>query len=266
MNINKLLMNTGERCHRVRGMPDSILPSAEPVVPRRWLIAPLGLLAALLAMETTGIDRAVSHWVYDQGTHAFPLRSSFLFETILHRWAKYSVILGTSVIAAAFVFTYFVPVLHRQRRLLLFLVLAMTLAPLSVTGLKDITDRPCPWDLADYGGGVPYTHLFETRERPHARGMCFPAGHASTGFALMAFFFAAHRERRFALKRAALLAGALAGFVLGMGRVVQGAHFVSHVLWSGLVCWLVMVGLYALLFSRQAWPALESGEPCNQLI
>ena len=242
------------------------MPSAEPVIPRSWLIAPLGLLAALLAMETTGIDHLVSSWFYDQGTHAFPLRSSFLFETVLHHWAKYSVILGTSVIAAAFMFTYFVPVLHRQRRLLLFLVLAMTLAPLSVTGLKEVTDRPCPWDLADYGGGVPYTRLFETRERPHARGMCFPAGHASSGFALMAFFFAAHRARRLTLKRAALLAGALAGFVLGMGRVVQGAHFVSHVLWSGLVCWLIMVGLYALLFSRQQWPARDPAEPLKHLI
>lgn len=233
---------------------------AEPVIPRCWLIAPLVLLAALLAMETTGIDRAVSQWFYDQGTHSFPLRTSFLFETVLHHWAKYSVILGTSVIAAAFVFTYFVPLLQRQRRLLLFLVLAMTLAPLSVTALKEVTDRPCPWDLADYGGGAPYTHLFETRERPHARGLCFPAGQASTGFALMAFFFAAHRERRDALKRAALLTGAFAGFLLGMGRVAQGAHFVSHVLWSGLVCWLVMVGLYALLFGLRRSPASDSGK------
>lgn len=235
------------------------MPSAEAVIPRAWLIAPLLLLAVLLAMETTGIDRTVSLWFYDQGRHAFPLRTSFLFETVLHHWAKYSVILATSVLAAAFVFTYFVPVLQRQRRQLLFLVLAMTLAPLSVTALKEITDRPCPWDLADFGGGARYTRLFETRERPHARGMCFPAGHASTGFALMAFFFAAHRERRRALKRATLFAGTLAGFVLGMGRVAQGAHFVSHVLWSGLLCWLIMVGLYALLFARQPWPDPDPG-------
>lgn len=230
------------------------MSSEQAGLPRRWLITPLVLLAALLAMETTGIDRVVSHWFYDAATRTFPLRPTFLFETVLHYWTKYAVILATCVMAAAFVLTYLLPALHRWRQLLLFLALAMALAPLTVTALKQVTDRPCPWDLAEFGGGVPYTHLFEAREQPHARGLCFPAGHASTGFALMAFFFAAHRESRHVLARTALLGGILAGILLGFGRIAQGAHFVSHVLWSGLVCWLVIVGLYALLMNPDKAP------------
>lgn len=218
-------------------------------VPWRWLIIPLALVAGLFAMEKTSIDLVISSWFYDSTAHAFPLRSTFFFDTVLHHWAKYVVILATCVVVAFLLLTWVIPALARWRTTLLFLALAMVLAPLTVSLLKLLTDRPCPWDFVEFGGLEPYTHLLEFRGQAHARGMCFPAGHAATGFALMAFFFACHHERHYALARCALLAGILAGVLLGIGRIAQGAHFMSHVLWSGLVCWLVMVGLYTLLFT-----------------
>ncbi len=221
-----------------------------------WLTVPLALLLLLLALDATDIDRTISLWFFDAVTQTFPWRHSFLLDSVLHHWVKYAVILVTCLAAAMLMFTWIVPALRTRRPLLLFIVLAMTLAPLTVTTLKQVTDRPCPWDIADFGGSVPYTHLFELRAQPHAAGLCFPAGHASTGFALLAFYFAAWRERRRALARMALIAGVAAGLLLGLARIAQGAHFVSHVLWSGLVCWLVMVALHALLAGATA-PALH---------
>lgn len=219
-------------------------------VPQSWLLAPLAAAAALIALETTNLDRIVSDWFYDTGAAAFPLRHTFLFDTVLHHWAKYLVILATCLIIAAFLLSFITGALLSQRRMLLFLGLALALAPLTVSTMKVVSDRSCPWDLADYGGDAPYTRLFESQSRPHAPGHCFPAGHASTGFALMAFFFAARHSGRDRLARALLAAGMSAGLILGFGRIAQGAHFLSHVLWSGLVCWLVMVGLYALLLAK----------------
>jgi membrane-associated PAP2 superfamily phosphatase len=221
--------------------------SAEQQLPRVWIIAPLLLLLALLAVESTSIDRDVSLWFFDTGTRSFPLRNDFLFDTVLHHWAKYAVILATGVAGILTLLTWVVPALKPKRKLLLFVVMAMTLAPVAVTSLKQLTDRPCPWDLVEFGGSMPYTPLFQQRNLPHARGLCFPAGHASTGFALMAFYFAAFRERRYRLARALLFLGMLTGLLLGLGRIAQGAHFVSHVLWAGLVCWLVMLTLHLLL-------------------
>lgn len=226
-------------------------------MPYGWLLAPLTLLVILLALEGTNIDREVSLWFFDSTTHSFPWRYSFFFETVLHHWTKYTVILTACLTAAILLFTWIVPALRPQRQLLLFIFLAMTLAPLAVTALKQVTDRPCPWDLADFGGGMPYTHLFEMREQPHAQGLCFPAGHASTGFALLAFYFAAYRERRRALARMALIAALSAGLLLGIARIAQGAHFISHVLWTGLVCWLVMVMLHAALTGAAVQPTIH---------
>lgn len=213
---------------------------------------PLAVLAVLIAMENSSIDQIISKWFYDDATHAFPLRYTFLFDTVLHHWSKYLVILTTCMIIAALLLTWVIPALVRWRAALLFLALALVLAPLAVSLLKLVTDRPCPWDFVEFGGLEPYTHLLQFRGLSHARGECFPAGHAATGFALMAFFFTFHHERRYTLARAALLSGILAGLLLGIGRIAQGAHFMSHVLWSGLVCWLVMVSLYATLFTPRA--------------
>ena len=221
-------------------------------IPRAWLLTPLAAAAALTALETTDLDRIVSNWFYDAATAAFPLRHAFLFDTVLHHWTKYVVILATCLIIAAFLLSFITGALQQQRRVLLFLGMALALAPLTVSALKLGSDRPCPWDIADYGGSAPYTRLFDSQSTPHAPGHCFPAGHASTGFALMAFFFAAHRSRRDWRTRGLLVAGMAAGLMLGFGRIAQGAHFLSHVLWSGLVCWLVMVGLYALLLAQPA--------------
>jgi len=55
-----------------------------------------------------------------------------------------------------------------------------------------------------------------------------------------------------------MLAGSLLlGFALGMGRVAQGAHFVSHNLWSALICWLVVLALYELLLRRASLPKAD---------
>jgi membrane-associated PAP2 superfamily phosphatase len=224
---------------------------ARETIPWHWLIWPLAVLAGLIAMENTSIDQMISNWFYDGAAHAFPLRYTFFFDTVLHHWTKYLVILTTCMIVAALLLTWIIPALARWRAMLLFLALAMALAPLAVSLLKLVTDRPCPWDFVEFGGLEPYTHLFQFRGLSHARGECFPAGHAATGFALMAFYFAFHREHRHALARIVLLTGILSGVLLGIGRIAQGAHFMSHVLWAGLVCWLVMVGLYAALFTRQ---------------
>lgn len=73
---------------------------------------------------------------------------------------------------------------------------------------------------------------------------CFPAGHASAGFALMAFYFVGRARRQPLLAWAGLATGLVAGSLLGFGRMLQGAHFLTHTLWAGLVCWAVILILY----------------------
>lgn len=214
----------------------------------RWLLVPVVVgIAALALGEATDLDRAVTRLLFDAQAGAFTLRQNFWLDVVMHHWAKYAVVMLGCLVAAGLVLSFVLPALRSHRQVLLFLLLALSLAPLSVTLAKSVSSRHCPWDIEEFGGLVPYTRLFEPNA-PHVEpGHCFPAGHASTGFALMAFYFAACAQRRRRAAHIALWIGVVAGVLLGMGRVLQGAHFVSHVMWAGLLCWMVMVLLFAML-------------------
>lgn len=226
---------------------------------RSFLLVHLGpaliLIAGLLLMDQTRLDRFVSDPFFDAASRTFPLRHDFLFDVVLYHWAKYLVVFVGGVIATAFLFSLFARALRPWRRFLAFLTLAIGLAPAVVVILRSSIHRYCPWDLEVYGGFAPHLTLFDTLTAPIAPGAapvhCFPGGHAATGFCLLAFYFAGYALQRPLLARAGLWTGIIAGLVLGGARVAQGAHFLSHNLWTGLICWTVMVLLYALIFGSR---------------
>lgn len=133
-----------------------------------------------------------------------------------------------------------------------YFVLAVVLT-VGITGLlKTITNVDCPWDLAVFGGRFPYVPLFGDRPDELRPGRCFPAAHASSGYALMAFYFV-FRDRSSRLAYGGLGAGVLTGLVFGLAQQSRGAHFISHDLWSAMLAWLIPLTLYAFGFRRQLW-------------
>lgn len=107
----------------------------------------------------------------------------------------------------------------------------------AVAWLKSASTTSCPWDLAEFGGLAHYVPHWDWWAQDGGSGHCFPAGHASSGFAFIGAWFA-FRPCPPAARRWAC--GALAaGLVLGLAQQVRGAHFMSHTLWSGWVCWVV---------------------------
>jgi lipid A 4'-phosphatase len=59
----------------------------------------------------------------------------------------------------------------------------------------------------------------------------------------MALAWVIRRQRRFWLT-----AGLISGGVVGLGRILQGGHFLSDVLVSAAVVWLVCAGLARFMF------------------
>ena len=128
-----------------------------------------------------------------------------------------------------------------------------TVLALGLVGLlKQLTHVHCPWDLTLFGGRYSYAHLFAARpDRLHA-GHCFPAAHASSGYALFALYFV-FRERSAALARWGLMVGICVGLVFGLAQQARGAHFASHDVWSAFVCWMVALTTYTWAFDAQVW-------------
>lgn len=215
--------------------------------------AGLPLLLAVLVFgvfEFTDLDLRINDLFYDPVAHVFPLRNNVLIELIAHRWAKYPVIALAIGLAAGWIASFFKAAWKPHRRQLLFVILAMMLGSEAVGLLKQTTHRHCPYDLAVYGGYAPYRKLLEPAAEDVRPGQCWPGGHATSGFSLMAFYFLWRRSRP-QLATGALAGGVFYGLLLGGSRMIQGAHFLSHNLWSGLICWFVMLLLYELLLRRE---------------
>lgn len=212
-----------------------------------YLLPVILVAGVIIALDHAGIDRLVSGWFFDTQSGIFPWRYNGFLEAVMHHWTKYLVVLAAVAAFAGYLISFLTPQLTPLRALFLFVALALTLAPLAIATLKFFSMRHCPWDIAGFGGFVPYTGLFDAYPGHIAPGHCFPAGHASTGFCLFAFHFLGRALGIPLLARAGFALGLAAGLGLGLVRIMQGAHFVSHVLWSGVVCWIVIVVLYGLM-------------------
>jgi membrane-associated PAP2 superfamily phosphatase len=231
-----------------------------PFLRRQLLIALAVAAALLLAFETTNLDTAFSALFYDPVSRAFPGRYDWFLEVVMHRWAKNLLWTFGLLCLAGWLLSLAVDRLRPLRRRLLFLTLALGLGPATVAGLKVATDKHCPWDLEIYGGNLPHVRLLEPRPEGLPPGRCFPAGHAAGGFALISLWFVWRRERPLAAA-AALGIGFAGGLALGFGRIMQGAHFLSHNLWAAWVCWVVALLLHALILEGEAPPA--QGAPAH---
>jgi len=116
------------------------------------------------------------------------------------------------------------------------LALTPLLALLVVAASKAYSLTSCPSDLLEFGGVTPYVSHWARGIADGGRGACFPAGHASTGFAFVAGFFAfRHYSPRLAANW--LLGAVLAGLMLGLAQQIRGQHFMSHTLWTAWICW-----------------------------
>ncbi len=209
--------------------------------PRRTLaFATAALTLALLAWDASRLDMPLARWSGD--VHGFALRDSWLLTHVLHDGARRLAWALTLALCLGVWWPW--GWLHRismARRLQL---AGTTLAAaLAVSTLKGFSGASCPWDMVDFGGvarpsslGLP--HWLHLVEGDGGSGRCFPAGHASSGFAFVGGYFA-FRDSHATIARVWLAAALVAGLVLGLAQQLRGAHFMSHTLWSAWVCWCV---------------------------
>lgn len=209
---------------------------------------PIVLMGLMLLLDPTALDFSITRMFYVPGT-GFIGRQSYWLENILHDRAKQVVILLFVLLLVAFVLSWFASKLHEWRRPLGYTVLAMALTTSIVTPLKAVTAVHCPWSLSDFGGSETYTPLLSHRAETLKPGRCWPGGHASTGFSLLALFFAL-RDRHPRGARIALGVALGLGAIFSVGRMMQGAHFLSHNLWTLLLDWVICVLCYRWLLYR----------------
>ena len=127
---------------------------------------------------------------------------------------------------------------------LLIVVLSSIIVPLTVGALKDTTNMPCPNQLVEYGGSYTHIGLFEQlteqQQRPATR--CYPAGHASGGFSLLALLFLVTASRS---KIIILVAVTILGWSTAIYKMAIGDHFFGRGVVTMVLAWLIILMIVA---------------------
>ena len=192
-------------------------------------------LLAIVLWDTSGLDLTLAHTMGD--LQGFALREHWLLTDVLHTGAKS--LAWLLVLALSLAVAWPVGVLQSlpmSRRVQL--AASALLASAFIALLKVGSHTSCPWDLHDFGGVARYaSHWAGWLQSDGGAGQCFPAGHATTGFAFVGGYFALRHDLP-RLARVWLCTALVVGLVLGLGQQLRGAHFMSHTLWTGWLCWM----------------------------
>lgn len=215
---------------------------------RQLLITATVLVAALCLFELTNIDLLAQDILYLKQSNRWLLDAKDpVWRFLLYDGIKGALILiGVALLTGYLASFRFASVRVFRSRILL-LLLSLAFVPFIIAGLKSYTNVYCPSQLQRYGGDKPYVKAFEaypTGFKQKDKGRCFPAGHASGGFSLMALYLVARDKRT---KRLGLLAGLSAGWAMGLYQMAKGAHFLSHTVVTMLGAWLIILVIYRLV-------------------
>lgn len=140
---------------------------------------------------------------------------------------------GLIVLLAGFIQKSFA----RYRKQALFYILLLALGPGLVINviLKDNLGRARPREVTEFGGKYEYTQIWQRGDT--GKNSSFPSGHASSAFFLIAPWFV-YRNRNTILAFSFLGGGLAYGSLVGFARMLQGGHFLSDVVWAGLLVYL----------------------------
>lgn len=227
-------------------------------ISRRVLCWTVAALFLIVLWDATGLDLPIARLF---GTpEGFPLRGSHAFTMAFHEIPRTL----SSLLVAALIFGVFKPWgflgrLSKSQRVQL--AVSIVGAMLTVTALKRLSATSCPWDVSEFGGMASYVSHWTLGVRDGGPGHCFPAGHASAAFGFLAGWFVI---RRAAPEIAArwLTAALVLGLALGFAQQLRGAHYMSHTLWSGFICWSVGAAVdlacHAIQFKKRMAPVATS--------
>lgn len=228
-----------------------------PFTPVDFAKVSVAALLAVLAWDASGLDLALASWF---GTPTgFPLVHNWWLQNVLHNGLRQA---GWALFAVLVVMVWWPlgPLQQISLRSRVGLVLGVALAALAVQLIKRASGTSCPWDLASFGGTASYVSHWQWGVRDGGGGHCFPAGHASTGFAFLSGWFWLRRSAPKAAM-AWLVCALVLGFGLGLVQQMRGAHYLSHTLWTAWICWtfgLVVEICVQQYFRAKKASALES--------
>lgn len=228
---------------------------------REFFISLCLTILATLLLEHSAIDITISQLFYQHGHWLIDKHAKlpdWIFYTgikrlliavevyILLAWLQRLIAIKKPTHRLAKPAKIFRPLQHFSTQELGYLAGVMLLVPTVVATLKAITQVPCPNALQLFGGALPYLSLWQDMLN-RAGQKCFPAAHASSGFALYAWaFLPSLKNYRWQIA----VGVTILAWLMGLYKMAIGDHFFSHTVVSMLLAWALASGVAALVFRQ----------------
>lgn len=217
-----------------------------------WVTA-LVLVVAILFFGLSGTDVWVQKHFYNPLSHQWIVdTNNTVLKFIFYDGIKRLLIIVAVLLLVGLIVGWNRSWMKSYRRGLIIVILSSIAVPLLVGSLKAVTNIPCPKNLAIFDGVYPHTCVWE--KYPSAfcqkeKQKCWPAGHASGGFALMSLVYLFHTRRA---KVAAMSSAMVIGWSMGSYKMLIGDHFLSHTVITMIMAWLI---ISIIVYAMDRWKA-----------
>ena len=184
----------------------------------------------------------INNWLID--------RNNQTLKFFLYRLPKYIIIIyGVTLIFWGSTLALLKQDILLQKKIL-FLVLSLIFIPLIVATLKHYSPVHCPNFIEQFGGTFRHIsplEIFNSEIFFRYNGKCFPAGHASGGFALISLYFISPTAR---YKLLALLTSFTFGWIMGLYQIAKGAHYLSDTIVTLAIAYITSLTLHTIILKE----------------
>lgn len=209
------------------------------------------LVFTLLFFQLTNADIDVQEYFYNFKTNIWIWdRNEPISEFFLYSGLKKSLIIFALCILIILIVFWKKEIVKKYRFGLIVIVLSSIIVPFTVISLKNTTNTPCPKNIEHFGGSYPDIKVFDSYPKDFKQNgkiRCWPAGHASGGFALMSLFFLFKKRKNQII---GLTFAVSIAWLMGLYKMVIGDHFLSHTIITMLISWLEIL-LIAKIIKRK---------------
>ncbi len=199
------------------------------------------LISTVIFFEMSGMNNWVQDYFYNPALNEWFIdRNNKTLDLLLYSGIKKLFIVVILFLLFALIFLRRYRWVSDNIRGLSIVVASCLIIPLSVGALKASTNMPCPNQLVDYGGKYEHVGLFDSLQPGDSRigSKCYPAGHASGGFALLSLLFL-FKTRRSQIRT---FVGVMAfGWATANYKMLIGDHFIGHTVVTMLLSWLLIL-------------------------
>ena len=199
------------------------------------------LVVSIVYFGISDVDIVVQDFFYNHETHKWILNSySQPYKFIFYDGAKrFLILFAVSLLIFSLIFRK-KAIVQTYKKGIIIVLLSAIFVPSTIGILKNNTNMPCPKNDIYYGGVYPKTAVWERYPADFVKPKvkCWPAGHASGGFALLSLFFVFRRKRN---RLIGLGVGLVAGWSTGLYKMIIGDHFLSHTVLTMIIAWLVIL-------------------------